>query len=193
MSIATLAILKSDWLNIPSSETALDATLARFITWAQSEIEQICGQPIVQQSVTRTYEGTTDALIWTGYTVPVVITSVGKRSRYADAFTDTTADTTVVNREGLQCLSNVNGWATLQIQMVANVGFTTGNVPAIIQECAYELATEFYHNSAHATQGSRFGVSAIVETQGGVSYSKTIARVRPSLERKLAPYTIIRI
>lgn len=193
MPIATLAVLKSDWLNIPSSETALDQTLTRFITYVDGEIEAICAQPIVQRSLTRAYSGTTDALLWTGYSVPFVLVSCGKRSNYVDAFTDITAATTVVEEEGLQMLSTVGGWAAKQIQVSATVGFTSGAMPAIIQECAYEMATELYHDSAHATQGSRFGVSAIVESSGGVSYSKTIDRVRKRVREKLSPYTIIRI
>jgi hypothetical protein len=191
MSIVSLAYVKSDWLNIPSTENALDGTLNRFIEMAKSEIEWICGQPIIARSVVDIYGGTLEPLIWTGYTAPYTLQSVGKRASYWDTFEAVTSTVAAHTNNGLVYLANSDGWRSLQYQVTATVGWATA--PEIVQQCAAELVAELYFASAHSPQGSRFGVSIMTETQGGVSVAKTIVAMRPVITRKLAPFIVVKV
>ena len=186
MPICSRDEIKADWLNIAATDNALDKTLDRFIAIAQSEIEDICNQPIVSASKTWTASGTADRLLPTWYTVPLVVQQVRSRSSYADAFAAIAGTASVVSVDGVQYLVNTDGWTSLQYEITATVGYAA--VPKIIQLCACELVQEMYYASQHAPSGSRFGVSAISEGMAGVSMSKTILSMRQRIMPRLAPY-----
>lgn len=186
MPICSRDEIKTDWLNIASSDNALDKTLDRLIATAQIEIEDICGQPIVSQSKTWTAEGTAERLLPTWYTVPMVVSSVRARSAYTDAFAAIAGTASAVSVNGVQYIVNPDNWTALQYEITATLGYAT--VPRVIQLCACELVLEMYYATAHAPSGSRFGVSAISEGVGGTSMSKTIASMRSRIMPRLQPY-----
>lgn len=186
MPICSRDEIKTDWLNIASTDNALDKVLDRLISTAQSEIEDMCGQPIVSQSKTWTADGTADRLLSTWYTVPMTVQSVRSRSAYTDAFAAITGTASAVSVNGVYNLVNTDGWRDLQYEITATIGYAT--VPRVIQLCACELVLEMYYATAHAPSGSRFGVSAISEGVAGVSMSKTIASMRARIAPRLQPY-----
>lgn len=191
MPICALAEIKSDWLNIPSNDNSVDRILARFIESAQTEIEDLCAQPIVAQTVTFYLPGTTDTLLPTGYTVPMTIQSVASRAAYSDTFAAITGTATVVPVDGVQYLATTDNWTATEYRIVATLGFAT--VPRIVQTCAAELVVEMFMNTAHNPSGSRFGVSAVSENAGGVSTSRTIKDARFRVMPRLAPYRRVSI
>lgn len=191
MPIIDRAILKSDYLNIPSSDNSLDKTLDRWIAIAENEIEDMCGQALVAKQCTYNVQGTTDRLLWLGVTVPMTLVSVSSRDNWADSFVPITGTATVVSVDGVQHLATTSDWTAPQYEIVATTGYAT--VPSVVQICAAELVTEIYFSSAFAPGGSRFGVSAISDSAGGVSISKTILSMRTKIEPRLRPYKRVTI
>jgi len=191
MPIVSRNVVKTDYLNIPATDNTLDATLDRWLAIAQNEIEDMCNQPIVQASKTILVSGTTDRLLWLGYTVPMTLTSVSSRDAYTDAFTAITGTASVVSVDGVAHLATTEDWRAAQYQIVATLGYST--VPSVIQICAAELVMEMYYASAFSPSGSRFGVSAISESAGGTSFSKTITSARARIAPRLRPYTMVTI
>lgn len=187
MPICSRDEIKTDYLNISLTDNTLDKTLDRFVEAAQLEIEGICDQPIVAASTVFTLNGTTDRLICTGYTVPMTLVSVASRRNYSDAFAPITGTASVVELDGIKFLATTDNWHDAQYEITATLGYAT--VPRVIQLCACELVVEMYYNTVHAGSGSRFGVSAISESQGGVSMSKTILAMRSRIMPRLASYS----
>jgi hypothetical protein len=186
MPICSRAVLKQDYLNIPASDNSLDKTFDRWITIAENEIEDICGQSIVAKQCTYYVRGTTDHLLWLGLTVPMTLVSVASRANMTEDFAPITGTASVVSVDGVQHLATTGTWTAAEYRIVATTGYAT--VPNVIELCAYELVTELYFASAFAPGGSRFGVSAITDSAGGVSVSKTITSARAKIEPRLRPY-----
>ena len=191
MPICSRDEIKTDYLNIALTDNTLDKTLDRFIDIAQGEIEGICDQPIIAASTTWTQAGTADRLLRTGYTVPMTLTAVQSRANYTDAFAAITDTASVVDVDGVKHLATTGTWTSAQYQITATLGYVT--VPRVIQMCACELVVEMYYNTTHAGSGSRFGVSAISESAGGTSMSKTILAMRTRIMPRLMPYRRITI
>lgn len=191
MPICSRDEIKTDYLNIALTDNTLDKTLDRFIEIAQGEIEGICDQPIIAASTTWTQAGTADRLLRTGYTVPMTLTAVQSRANYTDAFAAITDTASVVDVDGVKHLATTGTWTSAQYQITATLGYAT--VPRVIQMCACELVVEMYYNTTHAGSGSRFGVSAISESAGGTSMSKTILAMRTRIMPRLMPYRRITI
>jgi hypothetical protein len=191
MALVTRAVIKSDWLNIAAIDTSRDALIDRLIGYVDNEIKDICQQPIEQESVTVFYEGSRDTLLFTGYTVPVTLTSLASRDSYADNFVAVTSTTNLVDIRGNKYIFLQDGFVDREYQAVMSVGYTT--VPTIIALCAAELVTELYLSTPFAPQTNRFGVTAITESEAGVSISKTLRTMRDRVKPRLAPYTRVAI
>src|SRR5690606_26178833 len=78
-SMALLDDIKSDWLGIAAGNTSADAAIQRFIAAAQTEIENICNQPLWQRTVVRTFRGNGSSMIWLPYLVPIAYLSMRSR------------------------------------------------------------------------------------------------------------------
>lgn len=191
MPICSRDEIKTDYLNIALTDNTLDKTLDRFIEIAQGEIEGICDQPIISAATTWTQLGTSDRLLRTGYTVPMTLTTVQSRANFTDAFAAITDTASVVDIDSVKHLATTGTWTNAQYQITATLGYTT--VPRVIQMCACELVVEMYYNTTHAGSGSRFGVSAISESAGGTSMSKTIQSMRARIMPRLTPYRRVTI
>lgn len=191
MPICSRDEIKTDYLNIALIDNTLDKTLDRFIEIAQGEIEGICDQPIIAAATTWTQLGTTDRLLRTGYTVPMTLTAVHSRANFTDAFAAITDTASVVDVDGVKHLATTGTWTAPQYQITATLGYAT--VPRVIQMCACELVVEMYYNTTHAGSGSRFGVSAISESAGGTSMSKTVQSMRARIMPRLTPYRRVSI
>lgn len=191
MPICSRDEIKTDYLNIALTDNTLDKTLDRFIAVAQLEIEGICDQPIVAASVTWTEQGTAGALLRTGYTVPMTLSGVQSRGNYTDAFVAINDTATVVDVDGVKHLATTGTWTAAQYEITATLGYAS--IPRVIQMCACELVVEMYYNTTHAGSGTRFGVSAISESAGGTSMSKTIQSMRARIMPRLAPYRRVTI
>lgn len=191
MPICSRDEIKTDYLNIALTDNTLDKTLDRFIEVAQMEIEGICDQPIIAAATTWTQLGTTDRLLRTGYTVPMTLTAVQSRGNFTDAFVAITDTASVVDVNSVKHLATTGTWTAAQYQITATLGYAT--VPRVIQMCACELVVEMYYNTTHAGSGSRFGVSAISESAGGTSMSKTVQSMRARIMPRLTPYRRVSI
>lgn len=191
MPICSRDEIKTDYLNIALTDNTLDKTLDRYIEVAQMEIEGICDQPIIAAATTWMQLGTTDRLLRTGYTVPMTLTAVQSRGNFTDAFVAITDTASVVDVDSVKHLATTGTWSAAQYQITATLGYAT--VPRVIQMCACELVVEMYYNTTHAGSGSRFGVSAISESAGGTSMSKTIQSMRARIMPRLTPYRRVSI
>jgi hypothetical protein len=52
------------------------------------------------------------------------------------------------------------------------------------------MCKELWYETPFAAQGERFGVSAINEADSGVTFAKTLIRMRSWVEPRLAPYKV---
>ena len=192
MALILKAEVKSDWLNIASAETSKDAIIDRLISQVEDEIVGICGQPIEATATTLEFQGAYGNTYPLYYTVPVTLTTLKYRDTPADTWTAVTGDSAAFIRNGVYSLYYEDGFqSSPYFQAVMSVGFAT--VPDDVKLCAYEMVTELYLNTPHAMQGNRFGVSAINESEGGISWAKTITSMRARAKERLAPYTRVLI
>ena len=192
MAYLTTSIVKSDWLRIESADTSMDALIGRMIAAAEDEIENLLNQPVEQQSIAIYWDGlgeTEHALL---YTVPVTSTTLKYREDPTIAWTTVdAADYAVRARHFGKSLWYKNGFTPyVEYEYTASVGYAAGTIPADILVAGYELVKELYYETPYAGQSERFGVSAVTEGQGGTTFSKAIARMRPYLIEKLAPYRL---
>jgi len=191
MPLVSRAIIKQDWLNIAAIDNSKDALIDRLIGYVDNEIKDICNQPIIQESVTAYYEGTRDTLLLTGYTVPVTLTTLKYRDSYGDAFASVTGTTNLVDIRGVKYLYLEDGFINKQYEAVMSIGYTS--IPSVIEICAAEMVTELYLETPFAMQANRFGVTAITESEAGISISKTLQAMRARVKPRLAPYTRVTI
>lgn len=191
MPLVSRAIIKQDWLNIAAIDNSKDALIDRLISYVDTEIKDICQQPIIQESVTVYYEGTRDTLLHTGYTAPITLTTLKYRDSYADAFASVTSTTNVVDIRGVKYIYLQDGFVSKQYEAVMSVGYAT--IPSVIEVCAAEMVTELYLETPFAMQANRFGVTAITESEAGISISKTLQAMRARVKPRLAPYTRVTI
>jgi len=191
MPLVSRAVIKQDWLNIAAIDTSRDGLIDRLIGYVDNEIKDICNQPIIQESVTAYYEGTRDTLLLTGYTVPVTLTTLKYRDSYGDTFASVTGTTNLVDIRGVKYLYLEDGFINKQYEAVMSVGYTT--IPSVIEVCAAEMVTELYLETPFAMQANRFGVTAITESEAGISISKTLQAMRARVKPRLAPYTRVTI
>lgn len=188
MAYLTKAIFKSDWIDKTSSETEADDIIDRLIPMVEAEIKSICNQPVEAETVT-SYFGMTNAQArLLPYTVPVTYTSLSYRDEPDDAWTAISSGVAVFEQNGLQWLWNRDTFAQPMYKLVLSVGYATASVPKDIVVCGYEMLKELVYETPAAPQGDRFGVSAITEGQGGVTFSKAIQAMRPRVEQRLTPY-----
>lgn len=191
MPLVSRAIIKSDWLNIAAIDNSKDALIDRLIGYVDAEIKDICQQPIIQESVTAYYDGTRDTLLFTGYTSPITLTTLKYRESYADAFALVTSNTNVVDIRGVKYIYLQDGFINKQYEAVMSVGYAS--VPTVIEVCAAEMVTELYLETPFAMQANRFGVTAITESEAGISISKTLQSMRARVKPRLAPFTRVAI
>ena len=192
MALIAKAEVKSDWLEIAVADTSKDALIDRLIAQVEDEIFGICGQPVEQTATTVEFLGEYGNTYPLYYTVPVTLTTLKYRDTPADSWTLVTGDSAAYIRNGVYSLYYEDGFHSQNyFQAVMNVGYTT--VPDDVKLCAYEMVTELFLNTPYAGQGNRFGVSAINESEGGVSWAKTIASMRARAVERLKPYTRVLI
>jgi hypothetical protein len=187
MALISRTIFASDWLNLTTTTAAENSMIDRFIDSVEAEIEGICNQPIDLTTVYREFEGTGEASLRLNYTVPVTLVTLSDR----DDPTDTLATVTgavVFAPSGVQKLYLENRFTSALYAMTLSVGYTTA--PQDVQTCAYEMCKELWYETPFAAQGERFGVGAINEADSGVSFAKTIVRMRSWVEPRLAPYKV---
>lgn len=192
MAYLSSSIIKSDWLRIESADTSMDAMIGRMIAAAEDEIENLLNQPVEQQSLTIYWDGQGEGEHLLLYTVPLTATSLRYREDPTIGWTTVDASEYAVrSRHFGKSLWYKTGFLPfLEYEFVANVGWQVNNIPADILIAGYELVKELYYETPYAGQSERFGVSAITEGQGGTTFSKAIARMRPILLEKLAPYRL---
>lgn len=191
MPLINRSVVKSDWLNIAAIDNSRDALLDRLISYVDSEIREICQQPIAAENMTFTFEGNLSATYFSGFTVPVTLTSLSSRKSLADPFSAVSGSFQVLNKDGARLLWLDGGFMDLEYQAVASVGFAS--VPSIVEICAAEMVVELYHSTPFAPQTSRFGISALTESEGGISIGKTLVRMRDRTKQRLAPYIRVSI
>lgn len=187
MPLVSRSVIKSDWLNIAAADTSKDAMLDRLIAYADAEIKDICQQPIALENITLYFEGNYDVLFNTLYTVPITMSGLSSRNNYSDAFVAVNATTSVVTTEHGYSIYNSNGFTDKQYQATLSVGFAT--IPSIVELCALELVVEMYNQTPFASQMNRFGLSAAIEIEAGMTVNKTLLRMRPRIKERLLPYT----
>jgi hypothetical protein len=191
MPLVSRAVIKQDWLNIAAIDTSRDGLIDRLIGYVDNEIKDICNQPIIQESVKAYYEGTRDTLLLTGYTVPVTLSTLKYRDSYGDSFQSVTGTTNLVDIRGVKYLYLEDGFINKQYEAVMSIGYTS--IPSVIEICAAEMVTELYMETPFAPQANRFGVTAITESEAGMSISKTLQAMRTRVKPRLAPYTRVTI
>jgi hypothetical protein len=130
-------------------------------------------------------------LLLTGYTVPVTLTTLKYRDSYGDTFASVTGTTNLVDIRGVKYLYLEDGFINKQYEAVMSIGYTS--IPSVIEICAAEMVTELYMETPFAPQANRFGVTAITESEGGMSISKTLQAMRNRVKPRLAPYTRVTI
>ena len=186
MPLVSRATIKSDWLNIAAVDNSKDAMIDRLIAYVDNEIKDMCQQPIAQETLTLSFGGSRSTLHHTTYTVPMTLTSLASRNNYGDAFVAVVGTTNVVDVGGDKVLYLSNGFTDLQYQAVLTAGYAT--VPDVIAVCAAEMVTELFNTTPFAPQANRFGVSAITESEAGISIGKTLLRMRDKVRPRLLPY-----
>lgn len=189
MPLVSRAVVKSDWLNIAAADNSKDAMIDRLISYVDDEIKDLCQQPIAQESLTISFQGNRSTLYHTTYTVPMTLTTLSSRASYADTFATVTGSTAVVDMQGERVLYLSDGFIDTEYQAVVQAGFAT--VPNIIAVCAAEMVTELFNSTPFAPQANRFGVSAISESEAGISISKSLFKMRDRIRPRLLPYSRI--
>ena len=187
MALITNAVVKSDWLDITGTDK--DALIDRLIAQVGSEIKGICSQPIEQETVTLEFGGESTNIYPTLFTVPVTLTTLQGRDSYGDSWTTITTTTSAFQKDGGQYyLYAEDGFAQYRYyKATMTVGFAT--IPDDVKLCAYEMVTELYLSTqAGSMQVSRFGISAVSESEGGVTVSKTLASMRVRAQARLSRY-----
>lgn len=192
--MVTLAVMKSDWLNLPVSDTTMDATIQRCIDQAAAEITALCRQPIAQSTVVREFGPSMSAYNLLPYhTVPIALVSLESRDAYADAYAAVTQQVRLLNLDGLPYLWSETVLTALQYRLTLTVGYASGSVPADIVLCAAELATEIYKSLGSPAGSDRFGVSAISEGRPTGSTSLALQRMRERVSGRLMKYRAVSI
>lgn len=187
MALILKAEVKSDWLAI--TDTSKDSMIDRLIDQVGSEIAGICDQPIEQATVTLEFSGEASNIYPTMFTVPVTLTTLQGRNSYGDSWTTITTTTSAFQKDGGQYyLYAEDGFAQyLYYKATMSVGFAT--IPEDVKLCAYEMVTELYLSTqSGAMQVSRFGISAVSESEGGVTISKTLTSMRTRAQARLSRY-----
>ena len=187
MALITNTVIKSDWLDITGTDK--DALIDRLIAQVGSEIVGICSQPIEQTTVYLEFQGESSNIYPTMFTVPVTLTTLQGRDSYADSWTTITTTTSAFQKDGGQYyLYAEDGFASYRYyKATMTVGFAT--IPDDVKLCAYEMVTELYLSTqAGSMQVSRFGISAVSESEGGVTVSKTLASMRTRAQARLSRY-----
>ncbi len=185
MAIVSRAILKSDWLNIPVSDTTHDAMLDRIIEMVADEIEGICNQPIAQRSVTYYFRGNNRQVVSLPYSTDVTLTSVAYRNSPEDAWT-TASNVYALDIYGNKSLYISEIFSASFYRMIADVGYST--IPDDVQLCAFEMCKEVYYETPFAAQAERFGVSVITENDAGMAFAKTLQAMRGRVTPRLSRY-----
>jgi hypothetical protein len=192
--MVTLAVMKSDWLNIPSSDTTMDATIQRCIDQAAAEILALCRQPIAQATVIREFGpsmATHNLLPY--HTVPVALVSLEERDEYTAAYAAVAQDVRVIMLDGLPYLWSATALTNRQYRLTLTVGYASGSMPADIVLCAGELATEIYKALGSPAGSDRFGVSAVTQAGPTGSTSLALQRMRERVAGRLMKYRAISI
>lgn len=187
MTNPTIAVIKSDWLNIASSDTSQDAMLQRLKDAAVAELVDMCNQPLESTAQTLYVEGSGNCYIPLYYTVPVSLTSLAYRSNPTESWTTLTG-AVVVERYGISHLYISQGFTSPDYRIIANVGYAAANVPAVITQVLCEMIKELWYMTPKAAQAERFGVTAVTESQSGVSVSKALQRIRDRVRPQIEPY-----
>lgn len=186
MALISRTVLKSDWLNIGTT-TTYDAMLDRFIDSVEAEIEGICGQPV--DLTTRNLEFQGDGNVWVRmpYTSPVSLTALSYRDKPNDSWTAVTGGV-VFSPNGVPKIYLENRFTQSWYSATLEVGYTTA--PQDVQTCAYELCKELWNETPFASQTDRFGVSAVSESDAGVTINKVLVRARTWVEQRLQQYKV---
>ena len=187
MALISRTVLKTDWLDLQGTSTSKDSLLDRFIDSVEAEIANICMQPIDLSTIYREFVGDGKSTHTLPYSVPVSIGTLSTRDYPTDSWTTVTGGV-VFSPNGITKIYLENGFTGAYYGVTLTVGYTTA--PQDIQTCAYEMCKELYLETPFAAQMDRFGVSAITESEAGVSVAKTIARMRSWAEPRLQSYKV---
>jgi hypothetical protein len=189
MALIERAIVKSDWLNIPSADTTHDALIDRMIAMATSEIEGICNQPILQTATTFYFQGSARNIQRLPYTTNVVLTSLSARMLPSDSWANVTGASIVPAVAGsVYSIYSEEVLSSNFYRLIADVGYASA--PEDIKLCAYEMVKELYYRTPFAAEAERFGVTAISETDAGVAITKAIVQIRQQVKPRLERYIV---
>jgi len=190
--MVTLAVMKSDWLNIANADVTMDAAIQRCIDMAAAEITSICRQPLAQATVVREFGATWHTHnVLPYHTVPVVLTGLESRNEYTAAYAAVTQDILVIELDGLPYLWSATALTELQYRLTLSVGYAPNGMPADIVLSAAELATEIYKSLGAPAGSDRFGTSAISEGRPFGSHSLALVRMRERVYARLQKYRAI--
>jgi len=187
MPLISRTVFATDWLNLTTTTSDENSRIDRFIDSVEAEIEGICGQPIDLTTVYRQFEGTGEASVRIPYTAPVTLSGLASREQPDDTWTTVTGGVAFAP-SGVYKLYLENRFTSPFYSATLSVGYTTA--PQDVQTCAYEMVKELWYETPFAAQGERFGVSAINEADSGVTFAKTLIRMRSWVEPRLAPYKV---
>lgn len=187
MALITTDVLKTDWLNIPISDTSRDATLARWTAQAEALCKGICKQPIAQEAKTIEFQCQNGLRYNTGYTVPITLTSLSYREYPTDSWTALTG--AVIDRFSVY---HEDGFTYPQYKLVANIGYTISDVPADIQLAIAMLVVSAYKKSETQDRAGSIGVSSVSTSRSGeTTVTVSMKDITPEIKQILQPYKVM--
>jgi len=186
MALITKEIVKSDWLNIAVSDTTKDNLIDRLIAHVGKEIATYTRQPIEQATETLYFTGTGQKAYPLYFTAACTIGNLFYRDEPIDSWVTVTDSTPVCFEDNGTQYLYYDSLTDPYYKATVTVGYTP--VPEDVKLCAFEMVKELYNNTPFAAQGDRFGVSAINESDAGISWSKAIKAMRPQMETRLQKY-----
>ena len=187
MAITTNTLIKSDWLNIDSSDTSKDTLLTTLISYASAHLRNYCNQPIEQESVDKIFAG--DGTTWHDfyYTVPITISSLSYRDTPLDSWTTISNSPTVYSLQD-SVLYYDDAYSEAWYKAALSVGYASNAIPNAIKEVCSEMVVELYKATAHGEDST--GVSQTSISQGGVTTTKVFNDVLKRNELKLQRYVM---
>lgn len=187
-NITTLARIKADYLSI--GDTTLDTQITNWMAQAEKIAENICGQPLVSQSVTLDFEGNHSDY----YALPYIKNAVTLTSlKYATIPTDTyttITDGAIATLNGRKYIFLEENLYQPLYRAVLTVGYTDATAPADLVVCISEMVHDMMKQTNLSGGDNRFGVASLAQGESGVTRTTAYKEMWGRWSKLLAPYKV---
>ena len=194
--LVTADVVRTDWLGMGSSDTALDATITRWIRQASDLVEALAGQPIESRSIPYTFagDGTDDRSSAPYHVLPywpvTALTALAYRSTDGDVAL-TLSDYPLRPLGGAY---RIVGAFSRHLEYVATltVGYSPNAIPEPLVRVCCEMVAQIARSSSVKLVGrDRLGVQAVSESAPNVATKTlTLKDLRPEWLETIKLYAV---